>query len=127
VKFPLESFPVLAHATADQVRDGLALDREKILEARNAVITDLQRAANRGQALEDQWILFASVHDDHWRAIGQLAQGPESREPKRHLFFGAAPLPQNTIRSTRQGSSSLRIVISYIISSIARCAFAFSM
>jgi hypothetical protein len=33
VQLPLKAFPVVAHGTADQVRDGLPFDREEIFEA----------------------------------------------------------------------------------------------
>ena len=52
VKLALEPLPVLTHATANQVRDRLALDAEKVLQAGNRIVARLQRASDRGQPLK---------------------------------------------------------------------------
>jgi hypothetical protein len=93
VKLALESFPVLAHAAADQVRDGFAFDAEKVLQARHGIVARLQRSPDRGQPLEGQRILFPGVDHDHRRTVGQLAQGSQRRETKRPVFV-PTPLPR---------------------------------
>jgi hypothetical protein len=52
VKLALESFPVLAHATAGQTRDGLSLNAEKVLQTVNGVVARLHRASDRGTPLK---------------------------------------------------------------------------
>ncbi|MBV9877607.1 MAG: hypothetical protein JO025_22970 [Verrucomicrobia bacterium] len=77
VKLTLEPFSILAHATADKIGDRFSLDRKQAFETGDRIVSGHQSATLGFEPRKWQWLLLASVDNDHGLCIGQLAKRAE--------------------------------------------------